>query len=129
MNPESRARRGAGQPHRDALPRQGHDSTSLDRSEIRALIREELRRMFAVALDVDERTYSTRTGCGPEGYSRESWRAIAHAIGVKRGRYYYVTAAQLAAHEQRDHKPANDAAPTSWHPSEAAAALNLRAVR
>jgi hypothetical protein len=83
------------------------------------------------------KTYSTRAGGAPEGYSRESWRAIAHKIGTRRGRYVFVSQAELDAFERdRDAKPvgqapANDDAPSStpWHPSMAASALGLRPTR
>ena len=74
-------------------------------------------------------TYSTRAGGAPPGYAREPWRAVAHKIGVRRGRHWYISAEQLAAYEQRDSKPANDAPLAStWTPKKAAEALGLRPV-
>jgi hypothetical protein len=98
----------------------------IDERTVRALVRDELRRMLAR----EERVYSTRAGDAPPGYGREAWRAIAHAIGTKRGRYWYVTAEQLETYErQRDAKPANDSPkPSTWHPRMAGEALGLRKV-
>lgn len=77
-------------------------------------------------------TYSTREGCAPDGYSRDAWRALARRIGVRRGRYWYVSQSQLDAHERRrdehDHHdqqaPANDA--DAWTPADSAAAAGHR---
>ncbi len=70
--------------------------------------------------------YSTRAGGAPPGYSRDGWRALARKIGHKRGRYWYVTQAELDAFE-RSPKPANDSPTTSaWTPAHAARALALR---
>jgi hypothetical protein len=81
------------------------------------------------------RVYSTRTGCAPAGYSRDRWRAVAHQIGTKRGRWWVVTAERLAAYEdgERDPKPptgtpANDAPARPWHPSMSAEAAGMRPV-
>jgi len=81
---------------------------ALDEAAVRRIVREELdsllRRLLAVA---DEpRTYSTRKGEAPPGYSREAWRALAHTIGARRGRYWYVDAARLEAHERGTREPA-----------------------
>jgi hypothetical protein len=105
----------------------------LDEREVRRLVREELRALLARL--ADDVVYSTRAGCAPTGYARDAWRQIAHRIGVRRGRYWIVTAQQLAAHEQRQTTPAatpttpanDDAAP--WRPEQAAVAMGLRASR
>jgi hypothetical protein len=106
------------------------DAATLDARKVREIVRDEVRRLLG-RMFTDERTYSTRAGCGPEGYSRDPWRDLARRIGRKRGRYFVVTAAELDAHERgdRDPKPANDApAPEPWHPRMAARALGLRPV-
>lgn len=100
----------------------------LDERAVRALVRDELRRMLA-RLVADDRVYSTREGCAPPGYSRDAWRSLARRLGVRRGRYWYVSAEQLEAYERgdRDAKPANDPAPARpWHPSMAAEARGMR---
>ena len=89
--------------------------------------------VFAAAVAASKtpaRTYSTRAGGAPDGYSRESWRAIAHTIGRKRGRYFFVTQAELDAYEGRVEAkleaPVNDASVAPWHPRDAARSLGLR---
>lgn len=104
---------------------------TLDERQVRALVRDELRRAFARV--ADDRTYSTRANCAPPGYSRDAWRALAHRIGVRRGRYYVVSADQLAAYERGEHEPkpaapANDAPARPWHPGMSAEAAGLRPV-
>jgi hypothetical protein len=130
VNAEPRRRRVL-RPHGpDAANQQ--DAASFDARKVREIVRDELRRMFSRVFS-DERTYSTRAGCAPEGYSRDAWRDLARRIGVKRGRYYVVSADELRAHERGEHpvkqEPANDApAPAAWHPRDAARALGLRQV-
>ena len=131
MTPNRQARRGAGQPHPDALDGQGHDAAPLDERKVRAIVREELRTLFARVVS-EEQVYSSRKGHGAPGLSDEANKRIALAIGRRRGRWYVYTAAELAAYEagDRDAKPANDApAPSTWHPSMAAGALGLRPIR
>ncbi|HEY6461079.1 MAG TPA: hypothetical protein VIY73_13035, partial [Polyangiaceae bacterium] len=83
------------------------------------------------ATKLQGKEYSSRAGCAPAGYSREAWRDLARRIGVKRGRYFYVSAAELDTHErgQREPKPANDAPPSTWTPAVAANAMGLRGTR
>ena len=94
------------------------------RSTIRRIVREELRGLLA-RLVTDERSYSTRPGCWPEGYSRDTWRSLARRIGVRRGRWYVVTHAQLEAHERGEPAPVTPRPSTSWSPAEAADGLRL----
>ena len=104
--------------------------SEIDERRVRQIIREELRALFGRVFG-DERTFSTRKGESPPGYSRDAWRDLARRIGVKRGRWYYVSAEALDAYERgdRDVKPSNDSAPASgWSPADAARALGLRAV-
>jgi hypothetical protein len=86
--------------------------------------------VFAVAAARASATYSTRPGCAPPGYSRDAWRALAHRIGVRRGRYHFVDAATLEAHErgEREPKPQTAAPASNWTPADAARAVGLRAV-
>jgi hypothetical protein len=76
--------------------------------------------------------FSTRRGYEAPGYGRDEWRRVAHQIGVRRGRYFVVTQAQLEAFERgkRDPKPPNDRlAPATWTPAVAADELGLRPAR
>ena len=99
---------------------------AIDERQVRALIRDELRRLLGRLVE-DDCVYSTRNGCAPPGYSRDTWRCLARRIGVKRGRYYVVTAEHLAAHERGETvKPANDPQPSTWTPADAAEAVGLR---
>jgi hypothetical protein len=73
------------------------------------------------------RAYSNRRGGAPEGYSREAWAALSRVIGTRRGRYFYVSQAQLDAHEAGlQEAPASVAEPAAWHPNMASAALGIR---
>jgi hypothetical protein len=89
-----------------------------------------LAQLAAALTGAGDRTlvYSTRVGCSPPGYSRDAWRDLARRIGRRRGRYWFVSHEELDAyeHRERDPKPANDPAPSKWHPSQAARALGLR---
>jgi hypothetical protein len=58
-----------------------------DEQRVRAIIREELRRMFARVVS-EERVYSSRKGHEPPGYSSDAWKALPKRIGTKRGRWY-----------------------------------------
>jgi hypothetical protein len=69
-------------------------------------------------------TYSSRKGHGAPGYSAREWRALAKRIGTKRGRWWTVTAEQLAAHEAPQPAPAE-----RWSPEQAARDLGLRPQR
>jgi hypothetical protein len=76
--------------------------TPADEKRVRAIVREEHRRLLlqmAALLGGDPSGYSSRKGHGPPGYSAEKWKSIARQIGVKRGRWHYVTADALARHE------------------------------
>jgi len=107
-------------------------ATELTEQRVRAIVREELRRMFGRLLS-DDRIYSSRASHGPVGYSREAWRQLAKRIGVKRGRWWIVTHEQLEAYEQRQRLPQADAVasakPSSWHPSQIAIEMGWRPVR
>jgi len=67
------------------------------------------------------KTYSTRAGQWPPGYSRDAWRGLAKQIGTRRGRYWFVEADVLRAHEQRP--PAPTVKSSTWSPAEAADGL------
>jgi hypothetical protein len=103
----------------------------LDANAVRALVREELARLLGRAL-AEDRVYSTRRGEAPPGYGRDVWRAIAHSIGTRRGRYHFVSADRLAAYEAAKHEPvAPPTAPAQrrpWHPRDSAEDANLRLV-
>ncbi len=134
----SKSRSGAGVPL-DKVPAAAKEicTTPLGEREVRALIRDEVRRILARG--IGEETYSTRSGCGPDGYSRDAWRDLARRIGRRRGRYWYVSAEELETYEGRRGGSGERAAyfrsmetpvPAAepWHPSMAAKAANLRAV-
>ena len=127
MNAEPRRRRVSLQTFPGAATQ--HDAASLAAHEVREIVRDELRRMFGRVLGADDRTYSTRAGCSPDGYSRDAWRDLARRIGRRRGRYWVVTSQELDTHErgERDPKQSNDRSATStWSPAVAARSLGLR---
>jgi len=78
--------------------------------------------IFAVAMCAAKRpqgTYSSRKGCGAPGYSDERWKSVARQIGVKRGRWHFVTAEELSAYEAGQAPKAiaeNAALPERWDP-------------
>jgi hypothetical protein len=131
MTPDKQTRRGAGQPHRDAPTGRTQHSTPLDAEQVRAIARDEIRQMLGRLLADEPATYSTRAGQAPPGYSRDVWRAVARAIGTRRGRWWVVTRAQLAAHERAQGTAAtsaeNDSEP--WTPAAALRSIGLRASR
>ena len=109
----------------------------LDEAGVRALVRDEVRsvlRELLGRLDASAEGFSSRKGCGPVGYSDERWKTIARQIGVRRGRWFFVSKEALAAYEARGgakasaDAPANDAPVSTWHPSEIAKSLALRPV-
>jgi hypothetical protein len=78
--------------------------------------------------------YSSRKGQGAPGYSDEAWAALAKKIGVRRGRWFYVSAERLAEYEAGE-LSTNDSSPSqlitassSWHPGDDVERLRLRAV-
>ena len=91
------------------------------------LVALELARMLSTR--VEPSGFSTRKGCGPEGYSSYAWNDLARRIGTKRGRWWFVSREQLAAHEgvkALPVSPPTPSGPVPWHPSQAAASLGLR---
>ena len=74
------------------------------------------------------RMFSTKRGEAPDGYSRDAWRKVARTIGVKRGRHYFVTQAQLDAYEGTSAPAAPSTSTAAWSPADAARDLGLRLV-
>jgi hypothetical protein len=99
------------------------DSTPVD---VRAVAVEVVRLLLATLTQPSG--WSTRKGHEHPDYSRDQWRAIAHAIGTKRGRYHYVSAESLAAYEQNRGDASPIPAPSDWTPADAARELDLRVV-
>jgi hypothetical protein len=52
--------------------------------------------------------WSSRKGHGPPGYAQKTWRTLTRRIGVKRGRWWYVSNAALEAHERGEGPSANE---------------------
>ena len=128
MTPKANGAVGPARNRHDAADKHVERTTRIDEREVRRVVRDELRRMLARLVD-DDRVYSTRRGCAPEGYSRDAWRDLARRIGVPRGRYWVVTQAQLAAYEAGQAAPpppANDAPASTWTPADAMRDLGLR---
>lgn len=73
----------------------------VNREELRALVREELRTILGAALAQKPAVYSSRRGRGPEGMSEDRWKALAPTIpgAVKRGRWWVVSRDAFEAYE------------------------------
>jgi hypothetical protein len=93
------------------------------RAELASLLREVL-----AIIDGAATVYTSRRGHGPPGYEHRRWQRIAREIGTKRGRWYVVTAEQLAAREaaRRPTEPVSEPATSS---DALARRLGLRLVR
>jgi hypothetical protein len=90
------------------------------RAELASLLREVL-----AIIDGAETVYTSRRGHGPPGYEHRRWQRIARAIGTKRGRWYVVTAEQLAAYEAA-RRPTEPAPPPVSEPATSSDALARR---
>jgi hypothetical protein len=113
--------RGAGLPTKSSRRRSEERSTPA--VDVPSIAREVLRYLLSLTAP----SYSTRAGEAPLGYSRDRWRQIAHAIGRRRGRYWLVSAAELAAYEGRACADVSGSpARSSWSPAVAANDLGLR---
>lgn len=96
-----------------------------------------LDRLLGALRPVSPPVYSTRKGQGPPGYADREWKRLARTIGVRRGRWWYVGAAELQAFE-RGGAPvpapatssaraiANDGA---WTPDDTLRELGFRSTR
>jgi|HubBroStandDraft_1064217.scaffolds.fasta_scaffold778951_1 hypothetical protein len=133
MTRKGQRRRGCPPQDPDAAKSEAKDAAPMTSAQVQRIARAVAPLVIAQFAAALTRTadasivFSTRRGCGPEGYSRDAWRDLARRIGRKRGRYFYVTAAQLEAHERgAKSTPATEAKASTWHPSQAAASLGLR---
>lgn len=123
----SRARRA--QSHR--LPDLDIDRTQLAR-ELAPLVLAEITRLAKHANE--PKTYNTRAGGQPPGWSIRTWQKIAPTIpgAAKRGRWYVVTAEALAAWERQepnDRADNGNSGHARWSPDAALRNAQLRASR
>jgi hypothetical protein len=104
------------------------DRFSNEPIDVPALAVEVLKHLLALV--TKPASYSSRRGCGPEGYSDCEWKALAKKIGVQRGRWYYVAPERLDAYEKRDiPAPASMAQTPLWTPEIALRKAGLRPTR
>ena len=99
--------------------------------EARVAVLERKLAAIGEALGVRPAGYSDRKGCGPAGYADRKWKALAKRIGVRRGRWFYVSAEQLAAHEAKQAPAPVEVSPAPaapWNPRKALEAAGLRVV-
>jgi hypothetical protein len=127
MRQTGERRRGPDQGTHDAVDEQNDYGAEFGERRIREIVRSELRLMFG-RLVADDRTYSTRAGCGPAGYSRDAWRDLARRIGRRRGRFWIVTRDELDKYERREPQPVATEPASAWSPAAAARSMHLRSV-
>jgi hypothetical protein len=104
---------------------------ALDAEHLRAIVRDELRRLLAPVLRDEPAHYSSRRGCGPVGVPEARWREIAATIGRKpypSARWYVVGRGVyerwLAGETSAPATPANDA--PAWDAGSVLDELGLR---
>jgi len=99
--------------------------------DLLALVRAEVRATFAVLLTaLDPPPYSTRKGCGPEGWAERRWKATAPTIpGAYRpagARWWSIPRAAFEAWAAAQAPTPAPAAPSKpWHPRDEMPGLRL----